>query len=555
MNKKIFRSTFIAAMLVLLMSIVLIMGILFEYFEGQLQNELQTEANYISQGIKNEGMAYFDNINTDSRRISVIAQDGTVIFDSAADKSKLDNHLQRDEVQRALDSGTGVSVRYSESMLEKTVYYATKLDNGNILRVSTTQYTVFTVLLGLLQPITVVVLIALFLSMFLSSRVSKSIIKPINELDLDHPAENVTYDELAPLLRKISLQNKTIEKQLKEAGQKQEEFKLITENMNEGFLIIDKDARLLSGNTSAIKLLGGNSPEQSSVLTINHSKSFIETIEKALSGESCDSIAKINNKSLNLIASPVYDGTKLIGAVIIIIDMTESVEREQLRREFTSNVSHELKTPLTSISGFAEIMKDGGTPEETVKDFSKSIYDEAQRLITLVNDIIKISELDENASAFETESVNLYEIAREVSERLEPEAGKKNVKITLEGNDAYIIGVRKILDEMISNLCDNAIKYNRQNGSVKIKVSEENNSAVVSVSDTGIGIPPDAQDRVFERFYRVDKSHSKAIGGTGLGLSIVKHGAIYHKAKIALESVPDKGTTVTIAFPFDFKTA
>ena len=555
MNKKIFRSTFIAAMLVLLMSIVLIMGILFEYFEGQLQNELQTEANYISQGIKNEGMAYFDNINTDSRRISVIAQDGTVIFDSAADKSKLDNHLQRDEVQRALDSGTGVSVRYSESMLEKTVYYATKLDNGNILRVSTTQYTVFTVLLGLLQPITVVVLIALFLSMFLSSRVSKSIIKPINELDLDHPAENVTYDELAPLLRKISIQNKTIEKQLKEAVQKQEEFKLITENMNEGFLIIDKDARLLSGNTSAIKLLGGNNPEQSSVLSVNHSKSFIEIIEKALSGESCDSIAKINNKSLNLIASPVYDGTKLIGAVIIIIDMTESVEREQLRREFTSNVSHELKTPLTSISGFAEIMKDGGTPEETVKDFSKSIYDEAQRLITLVNDIIKISELDENASAFETESVNLYEIAREVSERLEPEAGKKNVKITLEGNDAYIIGVRKILDEMISNLCDNAIKYNRQNGSVKIKVSEENNSAVVSVSDTGIGIPPDAQDRVFERFYRVDKSHSKAIGGTGLGLSIVKHGAIYHKAKIALESVPDKGTTVTIAFPFDFKTA
>lgn len=555
MNKKIFRSTFIAAMLVLLMSIVLIMGILFEYFEGQLQNELQTEANYISQGIKNEGMAYFDNINTDSRRISVIAQDGTVIFDSAADKSKLDNHLHRDEVKKALDSGTGVSVRYSESMLEKTVYYATKLDNGNILRVSTTQYTVFTVLLGLLQPITVVVLIALFLSMFLSSRVSKSIIKPINELALDHPAENVTYDELAPLLRKISIQNKTIEKQLKEAGQKQEEFKLITENMNEGFLIIDKDARLLSGNTSAIKLLGGNNPEQSSVLTINHSKSFIEIIEKALSGENCDSIAKINNKSLNLIASPVYDGTKLIGAVIIIIDMTESVEREQLRREFTSNVSHELKTPLTSISGFAEIMKDGGTPEETVKDFSKSIYDEAQRLIMLVNDIIKISELDENTSAFETESVNLYEIAREVSERLEPEAGKKNVKITLEGNDTYIIGVRKILDEMISNLCDNAIKYNRQNGSVKIKVSEENNSAVVSVSDTGIGIPPDAQDRVFERFYRVDKSHSKAIGGTGLGLSIVKHGAIYHKAKIALESVPDKGTTVTITFPFDFKTA
>ena len=553
MYKKIFRSTFAAAVMVLLMSVVLIMGILFEYFEGQLQNELKTEASYISQGLKNDGIAYFDDFNGNTRRISLITPDGTVIFDTNADKSKLDNHLQREEVQQAIKSGSGISVRYSDSMLEKTVYYAEKLDDGNILRVSTTQYTVFTVLLGLLQPVTVVVLIALLLSMLLSSRASKSIIKPINELDLDNPADNVTYDELSPLLRKISAQNKTIAKQLKEAGQKQEEFRLITENMNEGFLIIDKEARLLTYNSSAVSLLGGSVTEKSSVLTLNHSKSFIEIIEKALSGESCDNIARINNKALNLIASPVYDDKKLIGAAIIIIDMTESVEREQLRREFTSNVSHELKTPLTSISGFAEIMKDGGTPEETVKDFSKSIYDEAQRLITLVSDIIKISELDENTNAFESESVNLFELSQSIAKRLQPEADKKNVSIRLKGNDTYVVGVRKILDEMISNLCDNAIKYNKDNGSVEIDVHTENGSAVLSVSDTGIGIPEESKNRVFERFYRVDKSHSKAIGGTGLGLSIVKHGAIYHKAKITLDSKEGEGTRISIIFSQDFR--
>ena len=553
MYKKIFRSTFAAAVMVLLMSVVLIMGILFEYFEGQLQNELKTEASYISQGLKNDGIEYFDDFNSNTRRISLITPDGTVIFDTNADKSKLDNHLQREEVQQAIKSGSGISVRYSDSMLEKTVYYAEKLKDGNILRVSTTQYTVFTVLLGLMQPVIVVMLIALLLSIFLSSRASKSIIKPINELNLDNPAENVTYDELAPLLHKIAIQNKTIDEQLKEAGQKQEEFRLITENMNEGFLVIDKAARLLTHNTSALKLLGGNGSEQESVFMLNHSKDFIETIEKALSGESCEKIARINNKAINLIASPVYEDKKLIGAVIIIIDMTESVEREQLRREFTSNVSHELKTPLTSISGFAEIMKDGGTPEETVKDFSKSIYDEAQRLITLVSDIIKISELDENTNAFESESVNLYDLAQSVAKRLQPEADKKNILIRLKGNDTYVVGVRKILDEMISNLCDNAIKYNKDNGSAEIDVHTENGFAVLSVSDTGIGIPEESKNRVFERFYRVDKSHSKAIGGTGLGLSIVKHGAIYHKAKITLDSKEGKGTSISIVFPADFR--
>ena len=553
MYKKIFRSTFAAAVMVLLMSVVLIIGILFEYFEGQLQNELKTEASYISQGLKNDGIEYFDDFNSNTRRISLITPDGAVIFDTNADKSKLDNHLQREEVQQAIKSGSGISVRYSDSMLEKTVYYAEKLEDGNILRVSTTQYTVFTVLLGLMQPVIVVMLIALLLSIFLSSRASKSIIKPINELNLDNPAENVTYDELAPLLHKIAIQNETIDEQLKEAGQKQEEFRLITENMNEGFLVIDKAARLLTHNTSALKLLGGNGSEQESVFMLNHSKDFIETIEKALSGESCEKIARINNKAINLIASPVYEDKKLIGAVIIIIDMTESVEREQLRREFTSNVSHELKTPLTSISGFAEIMKDGGTPEETVKDFSKSIYDEAQRLITLVSDIIKISELDENTNAFESESVNLYELAQSVAKRLQPEADKKNILIRLKGNDTYVVGVRKILDEMISNLCDNAIKYNKDNGSAEIDVHTENGFAVLSVSDTGIGIPEESKNRVFERFYRVDKSHSKAIGGTGLGLSIVKHGAIYHKAKITLDSKEGKGTSISIVFPADFR--
>lgn len=548
MNKKFFRSSFFIAVIVLIASIVMILGVLFNFFEIQLQNELKNETNYLSHAIENEGAEFFENFDSRGKRITLIEADGRVIFDNQIDTEKLDNHLNREEIEQAAKNGNGISIRYSDTLMEKTVYYAIKLNNGNILRVSTTQYTIFTIFLDLIQPLTIVLLIAFVLSFFLSLKMSKSIIKPINNLDLNNPENNVVYDELSPLLGKIAAQKRTINEQLKEAGKKQEQFRLITENMSEGFLIIDKNALLLTYNTAALKLLEIDAAAECSVLVLNRTKNFREVVEKSLDGSHAENIMTQGEHSYNLIANPVFEDNGIIGAVIVIIDITESVKREALRREFTANVSHELKTPLTSVSGFAELMKAGGTPDEIVIDFSKSIYDEAQRLISLVNDIIKISELDEKSVEYERETVDLYSLSEEIISRLRPEINKKNISVNLSGEAELVWGVKKILDEMIYNLCDNAVKYNKENGKIDIIAYSDSNKVKITVKDTGIGIPVSHQKRVFERFYRVDKSHSKMIGGTGLGLAIVKHGAIYHNADISLESIEGKGTIVTISF-------
>lgn len=547
MNKKIFRSSMAVALVVLLSSIVLIMGILFQYFENQLQSELESEASYIAYAVENQGVDYLHNFSNGNKRITLISPDGDVIADTAANETELDDHSDRQEVIDALKNGKGKSIRYSNTLAEKTVYYAMKMDDGNILRVSTTQYTVVTIILSLIQPILIVFVVAVVLSFVLSQKVSRSIIKPINELDLDNPSNNEPYDELAPLLQKISKQKKTIEKQIKEAEHKQEEFRLITENMKEGFIVVDKQMNLLTYNRSALRLLGIDKENPEDILTEPDDNLFY-VINKALKGERVKSDITLGNNSYRLIANPVFENNRVIGAVILIIDVTESVKREQLRREFTSNVSHELKTPLTSISGFAEIMKNGGTPDAVVTDFSTSIYDEAQRLISLVNDIIKISELDEKNVQTASEEVDLYELSADIINRLKPVADKRNISLNLIGESTIVSGTEKILDEMIYNLCDNAIKYNMDNGTVDVILSESNNHIKLTVRDTGIGIAQEEQERIFERFYRVDKSHSKSIGGTGLGLSIVKHAAIYHNAEIKLKSEPDKGTSITVMF-------
>ncbi len=547
MNKKIFRSSVAVALVVLLSSIVLIMGILFQYFENQLQSELESEANYIAYALENQGIDYINNFSNSNKRITLISPDGNVLADTSANENELGNHSDRQEVIDALKNGKGTSIRYSNTLAEKTVYYAMKMDDGNILRVSTTQYTVAAIIMSLLQPILIVFVIAVVLSFVLSQRISKSIIKPINELNLDNPSDNEPYDELAPLLQKISKQKITIEKQIKEAEHKQEEFRLITENMKEGFIVVDKQMNLLTYNRSALKLLGISKDKPDDILTSDNANlNFV--IKKALDGgrEKCE--LALNDNHYRLIANPVFENEQIIGAVILIIDVTESVKREQLRREFTSNVSHELKTPLTSISGFAEIMKNGGTPDSVVTDFSSSIYDEAQRLISLVNDIIKISELDEKNVQTESEEVDLYELSADIISRLKPVADKRNISLNLIGASAVVSGTDKILDEMIYNLCDNAIKYNVDNGTVDVILSESNHHIKLTVRDTGIGIPQSEQKRIFERFYRVDKSHSKAIGGTGLGLSIVKHAAIYHNAEIKVKSELYKGTSLTVLF-------
>ena len=548
MVNKIFRSNFFTSMLILLVSFCLIFGVLFSYFEAQMFTELESEAGYISYAVKNDGIDFINNFNEKGKRITWVSADGTVLADTKADAEELENHADRKEITDALKNGKGTSSRYSNTLMQKTLYYAEKLDDGTILRVSTTQNSVIIILLGLLQPLIIIIVLALIISIFLSYRLSKAIIKPINELDLDNPAANETYEELSPLLKKLSTQKKTIDRQIKEARQSREEFKLITENMSEGLLIIDKDFNILSYNQAAKTLLDVDDAENKSVLSFNRSRGFRNTIETALSGERAENDITHDENTYNLIANPVYENEKIIGAVIVIIDITESVKREQLRQEFTSNVSHELKTPLTSISGFAEMMKSGGTPDETVIDFSTSIYDEAQRLITLVSDIMKISELDEGVIPFEKEQVDLCELSKDIVKRLTPVANKRNITLNVIGDTALVSGTKKILDEMIYNLCDNAIKYNKESGTVDVIVNQANGKTSVTVRDTGIGIPQSEQSRVFERFYRVDKSHSKLVGGTGLGLAIVKHGAAYHDADVFLESTDGKGTSVTISF-------
>ena len=547
MTNKIFRSVFFTSVLTLAAGLVLAFGVLFGAFEDRIEKELKSEAGYIAYSVENGDTDFFSKFSGSDKRVTLIAANGDVIADTQAAASDMDNHADREEVKDALKYGSGTKVRYSETLTEKTIYYAQRLSNGNVLRVSTTQYTIVTIILGLMQPMIIVLVIAMALSFFLSSKVSKKLIQPINSIDLNNPENSDTYEELSPLLHKIINQRRTIDGQIEKAKQVQEEFKLITENMSEGFFVIDKNAKLLSYNSAALKLLDASAAEDN-VLTLNRTSGFIDAVSNALRGRHAENTMLHADRTYNLIANPVFDKESLIGAVIVIIDVTETAKREAMRREFTANVSHELKTPLTSISGFAELMKSGGIPEETVVDFSNSIYTEAQRLISLVSDIIKISELDEKDNRLDRESVNLYELAAEVINRLKPAAEKKNISFMLKGGDAETFGVRSIIDEMIYNLCDNAIKYNKNGGSVTVTVNNDGDKAKISVKDTGIGIPKTQQDRIFERFYRVDKSRSKAEGGTGLGLSIVKHGAMYHNADISVESEIEKGTTMTIAF-------
>lgn len=548
MTKKIFRSSLLTALLVLAVSLFFIFGILYQYFEEQLINELKSKAEYISYAVELGGADVLEKISDGDERITLISSDGTVISDTDANADEMENHLERTEVKQAAENGSGTSVRYSDTLTEKIIYYAVKTPDGNILRVSVKHYTVVTILLGLVQPILVILLIAAVLCFVLSSKVSKSIVKPINSLDLDEPENNNAYEELSPLLKKISRQRKIIDEQLQTAKQMQEEFRLITENMSEGFLMIDSERNVLTYNSAALRLLGISEPPSGNVLAINRAGPFRSAVERALSGGRSENEMTFGESSYSLIANPVFADKEVIGAVIVILDVTERVQREQLRREFTANVSHELKTPLTSISGFAEMMVNG-VPNDIAADFSRSIYDEAQRLIVLVGDIIKLSELDENSARFERERVNLRELSENVVKQLRFAAENKNVSLTVVGN-AQITGVRKILDEMIFNLCDNAIKYNKDGGSADVVISSdtEKHTVTLTVRDTGIGIPVYAQSRIFERFYRVDKGRSKSAGGTGLGLAIVKHGAICHNAEIRLKSEENKGTEISVFF-------
>lgn len=550
MTKKIFKSIMFVCALVLAVGLAAVMGILYSNFDGQMRKELSKEAAYLTYGVEQQGVDYLKNIKDKSARITYIDQDGTVLFDNEADVSEMKNHSDRTEFQKAEKYGAGESSRYSDTLSEKTIYYALRLKDGTVLRVSGTQDSVLALVENLIFPLCGLLCLMLILSGIMASAISKRIVKPINELDLESPEENRIYEELSPLLSKIHRQNREIQNQLELAKQQQEEFALITENMQEGLIVIDKYTMILSANSSAGNLFHMDRVCQGeSVYCLDREEEFRHAIEQVLSGEHTELVLKLNGSDIQLIANPVIRDKKTEGAVVLLVNVTEKLERESLRREFSANVSHELKTPLTSISGFAEIMQGGLVKNEDIPKFAGRIYKESQRLLQLVEDVIQISQLDEEKTSYVWEPVDVYQVCKNAFESLKEKAKRLNVHLYICGERMKMEAVRTLLEEAIYNVCDNAIKYNRNDGSVSVFLTQTAQEIQIVVKDTGVGIPKEDQDRVFERFYRVDKSHSKEIGGTGLGLSIVKHAVGALKGSVILRSEEGNGTEICMKFP------
>ena len=547
MRKKIFNNMCLLALVTILLSSLLITFVYYGNSDARMKAEVREEARYIRGAVELSGKDYLETVKNTPNRITLIDTDGTVLFDNQADPAAMENHSDRQEVKQAVTAGAGEATRMSGTLSEKKFYYAIKLENGQILRIASETASVFAAVLSMLPWIIGIAVLVAVITVLFSNFLTKKIVTPINRLDLNHPADNVVYDELSPLLSKINRQNEVIDQQIRSLREKQEEFTSITENMSEGFLVLDKNTDILSYNTSALRLLGADAaPAESheSALALNRS-----AVDAALSGSRSEQLVRQGGRCCQVMANPVLREGEVEGAVVVILDITEREERDNLRREFTANVSHELKTPLTSISGFAEIIQNGIVKPEDIPRFAGNIYVESQRLISLVDDILNLSRLDEADVQLEREDFDLAALARDVAGRLKDSAKKNGVVITVIGDKTMINGVKSIVDEMLYNLLDNAVKYNKKNGRVTVTIENDQNGPTLAVTDTGIGIPQSDVDRVFERFYRVDKSHSKEVGGTGLGLSIVKHGAAFHNAKVSLESTEGKGTTVRLAFP------
>ena len=553
MTKRIFRAIMSVSLLVCLAGMATVFGVLYRYFDSQLSEEVKNEAEYLAAAVESYGLDVLQDLPESAERVTLVASDGTVLFDNYFDAAAMGSHADREEIQGALQSGAAQTLRRSDTYRKQMVYYAIRLSSGNILRISTTRYTAAAVLTSMIQPFLWIAFAILMLSGLLAAQVSHKIVEPLNQLDLEQPEDNESYVEIAPLLTKISWQKKTIQEQLEQAKKQQEEFAQITENMQEGLLLLDYRGDILSSNRSAMRILGISptaklfeGSQRQNVIALNRSESFCKAVDRVLTGEHQELILELDGGYCQMTGNPVLHDGKVEGGVLLFVDVTQQYQNEKLRREFTANVSHELKTPLTSISGYAEIMKDGLVRPEDVPQFAGKIFSESQRLITLVGDIIKISQLAEDMLPYEKEPVDLYELSEEIVSRLQERADQKGITMTLSGQPTQVMTVRKIADEVIYNLCDNAIKYNQPQGRVEISVEPGAEQVRLSVRDTGIGISPADQRRVFERFYRVDKSHSRQIGGTGLGLSIVKHGAAYLGVKVELESTLGQGSCFSL---------
>ena len=549
MTKKIFHSILLVAGTVLLASLLVIMGCLYEYFGSVEKKQLRDELELAAVAVEENGTEYLSQLSSERYRLTWIENDGTVLYDTVTDAESLENHADRVEVKQALEYGEGESTRYSSTLLQKTMYCAERLADGSVLRISMSRATAGVLLVGMGQPILVVLIVALILSSVLAKSLSHRIVQPLNKLDLEHPLENDAYEELAPLLGRINRQHLQIDEQMDELQRQQTEFSQITSSMREGLVLLDEKEHVLSINPAAEKLFGTDeSCVGQDFLTIDRSHDMSLAIERAMDEGHSEARVERGGRIWQIDVSRIGASGAAVGAVLLAFDITERETAEQTRREFTANVSHELKTPLQGIIGSAELLENGMVKQEDVPRFVGHIRKEAQRLVTLIGDIIRLSQLDEG-EPMPAEPVELLALAREAAESLQSAAADRNVTITVEGEPVELTGVRRLLYEIIFNLCDNAIKYNTDGGRVQVTVTKENETAAVTVRDTGIGIPPDQQDRVFERFYRVDKSHSKASGGTGLGLSIVKHAVQYHHGAIHLQSEVGKGTEIRVTFP------
>lgn len=548
MTKKIFRSIIAVALVVLVASLFIASSFLYDYFNKSQVTQLREELSLVAANINKVGTSYFDHFDSSIFRFTLIAADGSVLYDSQADTSDMENHLEREEIAEALKSGSGSSARYSKTLTERTFYEATRLENGNVLRISMSQVTVGALLLGMFPAVCAIVLSSIVVALILSHKMAKSIVKPLNELDLENPAENDAYEELTPILTKLNKQHKQITRQMRELRQKSDEFEQITASMNEGLILLDKKGMVLSINAAAKKLFGTDDTTIGrNFLTVDRSVHMSHAIEMAFEGKHSEFREEKNGSEYQFIINHTESAGKPVGVVILCFDVTETAFAERNRKEFTANVSHELKTPLQSIIGSAELLENGLVKPEDTKRFIGNIKNEATRLVSLINDIIRLSQLDEDSKPA-TESVDLYDMANEVIEVLTVSAAKKQVTFCLNGESCVMNGIRRYLYEILYNLCDNAIRYNKDGGKIMVDLRHQNGNIVLSVSDTGIGIPQEHQSRIFERFYRVDKSHSKETGGTGLGLSIVKHAVAYHGGRIKLDSKVGKGTKITVTF-------
>ena len=550
MKDKIFKSICLVGIITLLSSLILIMGVLYEYFTSAQMKQLVNDTSLAAVAVENDGLDYLNKLSDSDYRITWIKEDGTVLFDNKADSQKMENHLERQEVKEAIENGEGTSIRYSDTVLYRSLYSAKLLSDGSIIRLSISQSSWWAIFVSMIQPLMIVVFLAIVLSFFLAYRLSDKIVKPINDINLEDPKQSVVYEEVEPLIDRLYYQQKILKKQEEELQKKRNEFNAVTKNLSEGLILLNEEGVILSINDCAGKLLDINSYAiGKDLLLFNNREELSDLIKSAKEGKHDEKMIEIKGINYAFYVSPIISKDVVNGIALLIFDMSEKEKAEMMRKEFTANVSHELKTPLQNISGCAELLSSGLVKNEDVEKFSKQIYGESKRLMALIEDIIKLSYLDENTSDIVKSDVDLYEVCDNAIINLKEIAHKNNVSLHLSGEGAKLLGVKEMLNMMAYNLIDNAIKYNKENGSVYVEVKDLDDKVSLSVKDTGIGIPLESKDRIFERFYRVDKSRSKEVGGTGLGLSIVKHVVKSHNGQIEVDSVLNEGTTIIVTLP------